>query len=284
MTAAICVRPLFPALDLVVGFEQCSQEFAVGQRVRKKRTIRYTVRTLPTSTKERRYIGSKSHESPSSEGKREASEGLVGFWQHAAPGHQNHNDHLFLYSCIIVFQWHVWLRYGQYRQSHPHPRELCGEWSQHLEVVYNVCCVVAVRLLAGHQALAGSDQNNNRVAGVTSSLIRNTGVKETWRYNTIRDLLSGVQVMLGQAVRGYFSNSLKSFSMPGCLALRTGSLVMVVCHQHDSGMSRAQSARQVGSFSFKQILVAPFQTAIICRLQEWRRSMTSFLTQKGGIA
>eukprot|EP00983_Pelagomonas_calceolata_P073041 1151981-Pelagomonas_calceolata.AAC.8 len=42
--------------------------------------------TLPTSIKDRRHIGSKSRESPSPEGKREASVGLVGSWQHAAPG------------------------------------------------------------------------------------------------------------------------------------------------------------------------------------------------------
>eukprot|EP00983_Pelagomonas_calceolata_P094750 1157921-Pelagomonas_calceolata.AAC.7 len=47
--------------------------------------------------------------------------------------------------------------YGQYRSSHSHPEGLCGECSQHLEVVCTVLCVVAVRLLTGHQAscLAG---------------------------------------------------------------------------------------------------------------------------------
>eukprot|EP00983_Pelagomonas_calceolata_P040676 1137725-Pelagomonas_calceolata.AAC.1 len=43
-----------------------------------------------------------SRESPSPHGKREASMGLVGFWKHVAPGRQ---------------------RYGQCRQSHPHPED-----------------------------------------------------------------------------------------------------------------------------------------------------------------
>eukprot|EP00983_Pelagomonas_calceolata_P002913 96157-Pelagomonas_calceolata.AAC.1 len=36
----------------------------------------------------RRHIGSYSREPPSPEGKREVSVGPMGFWQHAAPGHQ----------------------------------------------------------------------------------------------------------------------------------------------------------------------------------------------------
>eukprot|EP00983_Pelagomonas_calceolata_P086187 1156713-Pelagomonas_calceolata.AAC.3 len=67
----------------------------------------------------RRHIGSKSRESPSPEGKKEASVGLVGFWQHTAPGHQNYND-------CLCSQWHVWFEifagqndpgYGQYSLS-----------------------------------------------------------------------------------------------------------------------------------------------------------------------
>eukprot|EP00983_Pelagomonas_calceolata_P094395 1157887-Pelagomonas_calceolata.AAC.2 len=34
-------------------------------------------------------MGSKNRESPSPEGKEEACVGLVGFWHHMAPGHQN---------------------------------------------------------------------------------------------------------------------------------------------------------------------------------------------------
>eukprot|EP00983_Pelagomonas_calceolata_P058577 1145545-Pelagomonas_calceolata.AAC.4 len=41
----------------------------------------------------RRHIGSKSRESPSPKGKREASVGLVGFWKHAAPGHQSYVEY-----------------------------------------------------------------------------------------------------------------------------------------------------------------------------------------------
>eukprot|EP00983_Pelagomonas_calceolata_P041585 1138140-Pelagomonas_calceolata.AAC.2 len=39
-----------------------------------------------------------------------------------------------------------------YGQSHLHPGGLCGECSRHLEVVCTAHYVVAVRLLAGHQA------------------------------------------------------------------------------------------------------------------------------------
>eukprot|EP00983_Pelagomonas_calceolata_P045186 1139607-Pelagomonas_calceolata.AAC.1 len=72
--------------------------------------------------------------------------------------------------------------------------------------------------------------------------------------------------------------------MPGCLGLRAGSLLMVVFHQRASGICCAISVRQVGLFSFRWILAAVFQTAIICRLQEWRGSMNSLLTQKWGVA
>eukprot|EP00983_Pelagomonas_calceolata_P015843 502263-Pelagomonas_calceolata.AAC.1 len=47
---------------------------------------------------------------------------------------------------------------------------------------------------------ARSDQDSVRAAGVASSLIRKTGVKEAGRCCMIRDLLSDVQVMLGQTV------------------------------------------------------------------------------------
>eukprot|EP00967_Tisochrysis_lutea_P085250 scaffold119531_cov14-Tisochrysis_lutea.AAC.1 len=47
---------------------------------------------------------------------------------------------------------------------------------------------------------AWRDQDSDRVAGVASSFIRNTGVEEVWRYHTIRDVLSDVQVMLGLTV------------------------------------------------------------------------------------
>eukprot|EP00983_Pelagomonas_calceolata_P045838 1139891-Pelagomonas_calceolata.AAC.6 len=96
---------------------------------------------------------------------------------------------------------------GRPSQSHPHPGGLCGECSRQLEVVCTIHCVVAVRLLARHQAsqissifnfdqvsmavlgvqfmklpdwighcLAGSDQDSIRAAGVASSLIRSTWV------------------------------------------------------------------------------------------------------------
>eukprot|EP00983_Pelagomonas_calceolata_P044214 1139203-Pelagomonas_calceolata.AAC.3 len=62
---------------------------------------------------------------------------------------------------------------------------------------------------------------------------------------------------------GSSSNSLKPVLMPGCLALTNGSLLMVAFHQHASGMSCAKSVSQVGLCSFKRILAAVFQIAII---------------------
>eukprot|EP00983_Pelagomonas_calceolata_P013723 439721-Pelagomonas_calceolata.AAC.1 len=72
--------------------------------------------------------------------------------------------------------------------------------------------------------------------------------------------------------------------MPGCLALRTGSFLMIVFDQRASEMSCANSVIQVGLLSFKRILDAVFQTAFICRLHDWRGSMISLLTLKGGVA
>eukprot|EP00983_Pelagomonas_calceolata_P017833 559746-Pelagomonas_calceolata.AAC.3 len=43
-------------------------------------------------------IGSKSRESPSPEGKREASVCLVGFWKHATPGHQSYVEFFFVFN------------------------------------------------------------------------------------------------------------------------------------------------------------------------------------------
>eukprot|EP00983_Pelagomonas_calceolata_P011069 356917-Pelagomonas_calceolata.AAC.1 len=45
---------------------------------------------------------------------------------------------------------------------------------------------------------ARSNQISIRAAGGAPSLIRNAGFKEAGRYNTVRDLLSDVQVMLSQ--------------------------------------------------------------------------------------
>eukprot|EP00983_Pelagomonas_calceolata_P065112 1148443-Pelagomonas_calceolata.AAC.1 len=62
----------------------------------KKRKKTQAEETLPTSIKERGHIGSKSHEPPSPEGRREASVGPVDFWQHAAPGHQSYVECLWI--------------------------------------------------------------------------------------------------------------------------------------------------------------------------------------------
>eukprot|EP00983_Pelagomonas_calceolata_P050110 1141813-Pelagomonas_calceolata.AAC.2 len=48
-----------------------------------------------------RHIGSKSRESPSPEDERGINVDQLGFWQHAAPGHQFHDE-------CFSFQWHVW--------------------------------------------------------------------------------------------------------------------------------------------------------------------------------
>eukprot|EP00983_Pelagomonas_calceolata_P056242 1144500-Pelagomonas_calceolata.AAC.1 len=57
-------------------------------------------------------------------------------------------------------------------------------------------CAASYFFITSHIAeylMARSDQDSVRAAGVTSSLIRNTGIKEVWRYYTIGDLLSDVQ-------------------------------------------------------------------------------------------
>eukprot|EP00983_Pelagomonas_calceolata_P053190 1143200-Pelagomonas_calceolata.AAC.2 len=46
------------------------------------------------------------------------------------------------------------------------------------------------------------------------------------------------------------------------------NMLLVVFHQRASGMCPAKSVSQVGLFSFRWILAAVFQTAMICRFQE----------------
>jgi len=53
--------------------------------------------------RKKKHIGSKSPESPPQDGEKEANEGLVSFWKHAAPAHWGHDE-------FLCFQWHVWLR------------------------------------------------------------------------------------------------------------------------------------------------------------------------------
>eukprot|EP00983_Pelagomonas_calceolata_P071221 1151125-Pelagomonas_calceolata.AAC.1 len=72
---------------------------------------------------------------------------------HAAPGLRRLFFFFFFSFPVPDFDEEASSRgYGQYRQSLTHPRGLCEECSWHLEVVRKVHCVVAVRLLAGHQA------------------------------------------------------------------------------------------------------------------------------------
>eukprot|EP00983_Pelagomonas_calceolata_P133530 1161972-Pelagomonas_calceolata.AAC.13 len=86
---------------------------------------------------------------------------------------------------------------------------------------------------------------------------------------------------------GRFFKLLDPVSMPGCLALRTGSLLMDVFHQRASEMYHAKSVSQAGLSSFRQILAAVFQTVMIYRLQEslvghgGRRACFPFWTRRG---
>eukprot|EP00983_Pelagomonas_calceolata_P011745 378002-Pelagomonas_calceolata.AAC.1 len=61
--------------------------------------------------------------------------------------------------------------------------------------MWSAQCEEGVGCLFG---LGGQDQDSIRAAGGASSLIRNTGGKEVWRCNEVRDLLSDVHVMLIQ--------------------------------------------------------------------------------------
>eukprot|EP00983_Pelagomonas_calceolata_P030914 970794-Pelagomonas_calceolata.AAC.1 len=61
--------------------------FKTLSRKEKKKLSRQRKLTLHHLRKER-HISSKSRESPSPEDKRGISVDRVGFWQHAAPGHQ----------------------------------------------------------------------------------------------------------------------------------------------------------------------------------------------------
>eukprot|EP00983_Pelagomonas_calceolata_P030462 955906-Pelagomonas_calceolata.AAC.1 len=64
-------------------------------------------------------------------------------------------------------------------------------------------CAASYFFMTSHTAefpMARSDQGNVGAAGFASSLIRNARVKEVGKYNTVRDLLSYLQVMLGQTV------------------------------------------------------------------------------------
>eukprot|EP00983_Pelagomonas_calceolata_P050306 1141909-Pelagomonas_calceolata.AAC.1 len=66
-----------------------------------------------------------------------------------------------------------------------------------------------------------SDQDSIRVAGGASSLIRNTGVKDVWRYCTIKNLLSDVQVMLSQTVcTAYIQEEKKSLRKPEAACIK----------------------------------------------------------------
>eukprot|EP00983_Pelagomonas_calceolata_P085359 1156533-Pelagomonas_calceolata.AAC.4 len=69
------------------GGENTGEEPPPGKRKRKEKLYRQRERSL-RQLRKRGHIDSKSRESPSPEGKREASVGLVGSWRHAAPGHQ----------------------------------------------------------------------------------------------------------------------------------------------------------------------------------------------------
>eukprot|EP00983_Pelagomonas_calceolata_P055543 1144196-Pelagomonas_calceolata.AAC.8 len=74
-----------------------------------------------------------------------------------------------------------------------------------------------------------SDQDCVRAAGVASCLIRNTGVKEIWRYYMTLYLLSDVQVMLGQTVCAAYIHMHQNHS--------AGNAVSLSEHVMDDGAS-----------------------------------------------
>eukprot|EP00983_Pelagomonas_calceolata_P060917 1146583-Pelagomonas_calceolata.AAC.4 len=92
LQAKECPLPFTGVVSITSDIDSQYHDTACSLIVKAKNneTTTEALKTLPTSIKERRHIGSKSRESPSPEGKRKASVGLVGFWQHAAPGHQSY--------------------------------------------------------------------------------------------------------------------------------------------------------------------------------------------------
>eukprot|EP00983_Pelagomonas_calceolata_P072123 1151569-Pelagomonas_calceolata.AAC.2 len=143
---------------------------------------------IPDSGRKRRHIGSKSREPPSPEGKREA---VIGGFLAACGPRAPELCRVFLFSMARLIE------YGGFGCF----MELPG-WS-----------CAACFFITSHTAdypMARSDQLailkialgwlESLHATAASRLIRNTGVKEVWRYYTIRNLLSDVQVMSGQTV------------------------------------------------------------------------------------
>eukprot|EP00983_Pelagomonas_calceolata_P051777 1142562-Pelagomonas_calceolata.AAC.2 len=59
---------------------------------RKRKKLRRQRKLSLHQLRKERHIGSKSHESPSPEDERGVNEDQVGFWQHAAPGHQCYDE------------------------------------------------------------------------------------------------------------------------------------------------------------------------------------------------
>eukprot|EP00983_Pelagomonas_calceolata_P064150 1147998-Pelagomonas_calceolata.AAC.1 len=116
--------------------------------IRKEKELRRRRKLSLHQLRKRRHICSKSRASPSPESEREAGVDLVGFWQHADPGHQ-------IYLNCFCFQWHILHRMGM--EIRASMVDLCGYCSGYLqvEVVCKVHCVVAVKLLAGQQASCG---------------------------------------------------------------------------------------------------------------------------------
>eukprot|EP00983_Pelagomonas_calceolata_P058606 1145562-Pelagomonas_calceolata.AAC.1 len=79
-------------------------------------------------------------------------------------------------------------------------------------------CAASHFFKASHIAeysMAKSDQDCIGAAGGTSSLIRNAGVKELGRCNTVRDLLSDVHIMLSKTVCAAYIHVYKGFSGRG---------------------------------------------------------------------
>eukprot|EP00983_Pelagomonas_calceolata_P057556 1145118-Pelagomonas_calceolata.AAC.1 len=116
-------------------------------------------------------MGSKSCEPPSPDGKREASVGLVGFWQHVATGHQTVNMAVLAFNVWSCLDGVVLLLISSLRL-----------------ILQNTRCEGG-RRWSIWVSKARSDHNSVKAAGGASSLIRNTGSNEVLRYYTIRGLL-----------------------------------------------------------------------------------------------
>eukprot|EP00983_Pelagomonas_calceolata_P066037 1148840-Pelagomonas_calceolata.AAC.4 len=183
--------------------------------------------------------------------------GLVGSWQHVAPGNQGYGIYLGIWPCIFTLP----------------------DWTCAALHLFDNSHTAKYPMLRGSGVSIGvsrarSDQDSARAAGVASSLIRNTEIKKVWRYYTIRGLLSDVQVMLGLMVCAAYvhvhKGSLSHFLIPGmmaCLALRKGLLLPFLRNHLAFRISLAKSWSQIpGMLRKSNFLAGPGLGIIIGEL------------------